>query len=116
MDTTNSAQRMIQNANVYVYRLQLPSWFSGSVLNVVLGRKKSLSMVWLQGLNLLLPANSHMYSGVELRTPPRRKCLEARQYHVQFSVGGSTPRSTKQGKEKKDRASWDDNFYLCVHV
>lgn len=57
----------------------------------------------------------YIFSDIELRTPPRRKFLQARQYQVQFSVG-NTPRSTKQTKEKKNRASWDDNFYLCVHV
>lgn len=80
-------------------------------VEVVLGQKNLLSMVGLRGSTfhcLLI----HIFSGIELCTPTRRKLLVAKQYQIQFSVD-DTQRSTKPAKEKKNRIiSWNDVLYL----
>ena len=56
-----------------------------------------------------------IFSDIELRTQARRKLGVAKQYHIQFSVG-DTLRSTKNAKKKNNRISWDEVFYLWVHM
>ena len=87
----------------------------GNMLNMVLGRKQSLSKVGLQRWIFYRCMRVSFLSDIELRAPTRRKFPVARQYYVQFSVG-NTSRSTNTVKEAKRRTSWDESFYLCVHV
>jgi hypothetical protein len=48
--------------------------------------------------------------GIEFRSQARRKLGVAKQYHIQFSVGG-TLWATKNAK-KINRISWDDVLYF----
>ena len=110
MNTANLAQSIR-----YVYRL--PSQFRWECAEpAVLGRKQSLSKVGLQRWIFYRMRVSYL-SDIELRTqaPARGKLQGARQYYVQFSVG-DTSRSTISVKEAKNRASWDETFYLWAHV
>ena len=54
-------------------------------------------------------------SDIKVRTQAGRNLPVARQFYVQFSIG-DTSRSTNSAKEKKNLTSWDNAFYLWVHV
>lgn len=72
-------------------------------------------MVTIKGGTAILldrpPHANQLLSDIELRTLARRKFPLARQYRIAFSVGNSS-RSTKNAKEKKNRTSWEETFYL----
>ena len=83
----------------------------GNLLNMVMvGRKRSLSMVGLQRW-ILWYTRVNFLLDIELHTQARRKLLVARQYYIEFSVG-DVSRSTNRAKEAKNRTSWDNVFYL----
>ena len=81
---------------------------------MALGRKQSLSKVGLQRW-IFYRIRLGFLSDIELLTLARPKLLVAKQYYVHFSVG-DTLRSTNTVKEARSRTSWDESFYLWVHV
>jgi len=89
-------------------------YFYTRVLSSVLGKKQSLSKVRLQRW-IFYHIRISFLSDIELRTQTQRKLLGARQFYVQLSIG-DTSRSTDSAKEKKNLTSWDNTFYLWVHV
>jgi len=86
----------------------------GNVLSSVRGEKQLLSKVRLQRW-IFYRMRVSFLSDIELRTQAGHKLPVARQFHVQFSIG-DTSRSTNNAKEKKNLTSWDNCFYLWVHV